>query len=121
VPGYDDGPAGGPGGRGFHGPRVVLSWSLGRVRGGQGACGSASTRFQAAVIAAAQGQVAWIFRRRQPGVLAGADRVLHPGLDSVRGVDIGVLSQPALRGGGPVRHPQAVPPPCSSRILGRRV
>jgi hypothetical protein len=24
VPGYDDGPAGGPGGRGFHGPRVLL-------------------------------------------------------------------------------------------------
>ena len=44
------------------------------------------------------------------GVLPGPDGVLDPGLDPVRGVDIGVLPQPALGGGGPVRHPQRVPP-----------
>ena len=50
----------------------------------------------------------------QPGVLARADRVLDPGLDPVGGVDVRVLPQPAFRGGGPVRHPQAVPPPVLS-------
>ena len=31
-------------------------------------------------------------------------------MDPVRGVDVGVLPEPPFRGGGPVRHPQAVPP-----------
>jgi hypothetical protein len=65
VLGYDDNPAGGPGAGVPRGPWGCPSWSLGRVRAGQGACGSASMRCQAAAIAAAQGQVAWIFRRRR--------------------------------------------------------
>jgi hypothetical protein len=60
--GYDGGPAGGPGGRGFHGPRSSPSLIGGIVCAGQGACGSASMRCHAAVIASAHGQVAWIFR-----------------------------------------------------------
>ena len=63
--GYDGGPAGGPGGRGSTGPGVLLPGSQGRLRAGQGACGSASMRCHAVVIASAQGQVAWIFRRRR--------------------------------------------------------
>ena len=63
--GYDNNPAGGPGGRGFHRPRGAPSWIAGRVRAGQGACGSASMRCHAVVIASAHGQVAWILRRRR--------------------------------------------------------
>ena len=63
--GYDGGPAGGPGGRGFPQARGGPSWVAGMVHAGQGACGSASMRCHAAVMAAAQGQVAWIFRRRR--------------------------------------------------------
>ena len=62
--GYDNGPAAGPGGRGFHRPRGSPSWIAVTVCAGQGACGSASMRCHAAVIASAHGQVAWIFRRR---------------------------------------------------------
>ena len=65
APGYDGGPAGGPGGRGFHGPRGCPSLVAGMVCAGQGACGSASIRCHAAVIASAHGQLAWIFRRRR--------------------------------------------------------
>jgi len=46
----------------------------------------------------------------QAGVLAGADGILDAGLDPVGGVDVGVLAQPALGGGGPVGGPQAIPP-----------
>src|SRR6266568_4104069 len=63
--GYAKHPAGGPGGRGFHVPRGLLPCLQGRFRAGQGACGRASIRCHAAVIASAQGQVAWIFRRRR--------------------------------------------------------
>ena len=60
--GYDSGPAGGPGDRGFHWPRGSPSLVAGMVLAGQGACGSASIRCHAAVIASAHGQLAWIFR-----------------------------------------------------------
>src|SRR5450755_2464079 len=43
-------------------------------------------------------------------VFPGPDRVLDPGLDPVRGIDIGGLPEPAFSAGGPVRGPQAVPP-----------
>ena len=43
-------------------------------------------------------------------VFPGADRVLDPGLDPVRGVEVGVLAQPPFRAGGPVRGPQGIPP-----------
>src|SRR6266516_506982 len=46
----------------------------------------------------------------EPGVLAGADHVLHPGMDAVGCVDVGALAQPAPRVRGPVRYPQAVAP-----------
>ena len=46
----------------------------------------------------------------QAGLLAGADGVLDAGLDPVGGVEVGVLSQPAPGGGGPVGGPQGVPP-----------
>src|SRR5271165_3640648 len=46
----------------------------------------------------------------QAGILAGADRVLDPGLDPVRDVDVGGLAQPASGVRGPVRGPQGVPP-----------
>src|ERR1022692_5220535 len=46
----------------------------------------------------------------QASVLAGADRVLDSGVDPVRGVDVGALPEPAFRGCGPVRCPQAVSP-----------
>src|ERR1019366_7087523 len=36
--------------------------------------------------------------------------VLDPGLDPVRGIDAGVLPEPASGAGGPVRGPQGVPP-----------
>ena len=62
--GYDGGPAVGPGGRGFHKPGGCPFWIAWTVCAGQGACGSASMRCHAAVIASAHGQVAWIFRRR---------------------------------------------------------
>ena len=62
--GYDNGPAAGPGSQGFHRPRGSPSWIAVMVWAGQGACGSASIRCHAAVIASAHGQVAWIFRRR---------------------------------------------------------
>ena len=62
--GYDNGPAAGPGSRGSTGPGGSPSWIAGTVLAGQGACGSASMRCHAAVIASAHGQVAWIFRRR---------------------------------------------------------
>jgi len=65
APGYDGGPAGGPGGRGFHKPRGCSSRIAGMGCAGQGACGSASIRCHAVVIASAHGQVAWIFRRRR--------------------------------------------------------
>ena len=67
VPGsVDNGsPAGGPGGRGSAGPGVLLPWSQGRVSAGQGACGRALMRCQAVTMSAAQGQLAWIFRRRR--------------------------------------------------------
>src|SRR5260370_36707781 len=65
VPGYDSGPAGGPGGRGFHGPLGSPSWIAGMVRAGQGGCGSALMRCHAVVIASAHGHVAWIFRQRR--------------------------------------------------------
>ena len=61
----DNGPAVGPGGRGFRKSRGCPSWVAGAVHAGQGACGSASMRCHAAVIASAHGQVAWIFRRRR--------------------------------------------------------
>jgi hypothetical protein len=63
--GYDNGPAAGPGGRGSTGPGGSPSWIAGTILAGQGACGSASMRCHAAVIASAHGQVAWIFRRRR--------------------------------------------------------
>ena len=36
-------------------------------------------------------------------VFPGADRVLDPGVDPVRGVDVGGLPEPAFGAGGPVR------------------
>ena len=63
--GYDNGPATGPGGWGSTGPGGSPSWIAGTILAGQGACGSASMRCHAAVIASAHGQVAWIFRRRR--------------------------------------------------------
>ena len=45
-----------------------------------------------------------------------ADGVLDPGMDPVRGVEVGVLPQPALRDGEPVRHPQGVPPAVVRRM-----
>jgi hypothetical protein len=38
----------------------------------------------------------------EPGVLAGADHVIHPGMDAVGRVDVGTLAQPAprVRGAG---------------------
>jgi len=62
--GYDNGPAAGPVAGGATGPGGSPSWIAGTVLAGQGACGSASMRCHAAVIASAHGQVAWIFRRR---------------------------------------------------------
>src|ERR1700689_4701915 len=62
--GYDNGPAAGPVAGGSTGPGGSPSWIAGAVLPGQGACGSASIRCHAAVIASAHGQVAWIFRRR---------------------------------------------------------
>src|SRR5450755_1245533 len=62
--GYDIGPAVGPGAGVSTGPGGSPSWIAGTVCAGQGACGSASMRCHAAVIASAHGQVAWIFRRR---------------------------------------------------------
>ena len=66
-PGYDGGPAVGPGGRGFHWPRVVLSCSLGWVPAGQGVR-DGLMRCQAVMISSVQGQVAAILRvlRRPP-------------------------------------------------------
>ena len=51
-------------------------------------------------------------------VFPGPDRVLDPGLDPVRDVDIGGLAQPASGVRGPVRGPQGVPPavPASNRV-----
>jgi hypothetical protein len=43
-------------------------------------------------------------------VFPGADGVLDPGVDPVRAVDVGVLPEPAISAGGPVRGSQAVPP-----------
>jgi hypothetical protein len=63
--GDDGGPAGGPGGRGFHGPRGSFLDRRDGFRTGQGACAWAVIRFQAVTIAGAQGQVAAIFRRRR--------------------------------------------------------
>ena len=71
--GYDSGPAGGPGGRGFHKPRGCPSWIAGTVYPGHGACGSASMRRHATVIASAHGQVAWIFRRHFPSYILNKD------------------------------------------------
>ena len=51
--GDDGGPAGGPGGRGSTGPGCSFLWSLGRLGAGQGACGKALIRFQAATMSAA--------------------------------------------------------------------
>src|SRR5208283_5397996 len=62
--GYDNGPAVGPVAGVSTGPGGSPSWIAGTVLAGQGACGSASMRCHAAVIASAHGQVAWIFRRR---------------------------------------------------------
>ena len=62
--GYDNGPAAGPVAGVSTGPGGCPSWIAGTVLPGQGACGSASIRCHAAVIASAHGQVAWIFRRR---------------------------------------------------------
>jgi len=62
--GYDSGPAAGPVAGGSTGPGGSPSWIAVMVCAGQGACGSASMRCHAAVIASAHGQVAWIFRRR---------------------------------------------------------
>jgi hypothetical protein len=55
---YDGSPTGGPGAGGATGPGVVLPGSQGRLQAGQGACGSASIRCHAAVIASAHGQEA---------------------------------------------------------------
>src|ERR1700722_9257203 len=46
----------------------------------------------------------------EPGVLAGADDVLDPGMDAMGGVDIGALAQPAFRVRGAVGDPQGVAP-----------
>ena len=62
--GYDNGPAAGPVAGVSTGPGGCPSWVAGTVLPGQGACGSASIRCHAVVIASAHGQVAWIFRRR---------------------------------------------------------
>ena len=65
MPGYNTSPAGGPGGRGFHGPGSpsllagTVSCSSGRLRERVECC-------HAAVIASAQGQVAWIFAAPPP-------------------------------------------------------
>ena len=74
---------------------------------------SQASRMQAIMAAVSRGVDLEVKGREmaQPGVLAGADRVLDPGLDAVGGVDVRVLAQPAFRARGPVRHPQAVPPP----------
>lgn len=66
--GYDSGSAGGPGGRGFHGPLRLAPFVIaGWFRAVHGACGRAARRVQAVAIAVAQGQVLEIFsRRRRP-------------------------------------------------------
>jgi hypothetical protein len=53
-----------------------------------------------------------------PAVFPGPDRVLDPGLDPVRDVDIGGLAQPASGVRGPVRGPQGYrqPSPASNRV-----
>jgi hypothetical protein len=68
VPGHADSPTVGPGGRGFHGPQGFPSSVAGTVFAGQVGCWRAWMRFQAVMIAAAQGQDAAIFRvlRRPP-------------------------------------------------------
>src|SRR5262249_51318535 len=68
VLGYDDCPAGGPGGRGFHQPRLSPSLLAGTDCAVQGACGMAWIRCQAVVITSAHGHDAAIFRilRRPP-------------------------------------------------------
>jgi len=45
-----------------------------------------------------------------PGVLAGAHAVFHPGVHPVGGVDAGRVSAPAAQPGGQVGDPQAVAP-----------
>src|ERR1700761_232339 len=46
----------------------------------------------------------------QPGVLAGADDVLDPGVDPVGGVGVSTLAAPASGAVGQVRGPQRVAP-----------
>jgi hypothetical protein len=68
-PGYDGSPAGGPAGRGFHGPLSVLPGSLGWFRAGQGACGRALMRWHTVVMATATA--------RSPGFQAPLPSAAH--------------------------------------------
>jgi hypothetical protein len=49
---------------GSTGPGCSFLWPLGRFGAGQGGCGRAVTRAQAVTMSAAQGQLAWMLRRR---------------------------------------------------------
>ena len=62
--GYDNGPAAGPGSRGFHRPRGFSFLDRRDGSGWSGCLRERVDRCHAAVIASAHGQVAWIFRRR---------------------------------------------------------
>ena len=63
--GYDGGPADGPGGRGSTGPGGSPSWVAGTVLRCVRGLRERGDPVPGAVIASAQGQVAWIFRRRR--------------------------------------------------------
>src|SRR5260370_32700368 len=63
--GRDSGPAAGPGGRGFHGSRM-LSFGVAGMGwlAGQGAWARAVMRSKAVTMSPAQGQLAWLFSCR---------------------------------------------------------
>jgi len=79
--GRDSGPAVGPGGRGFHGPRMLSFGVAGIGRlAGQGAWARAVMRSKAVTMSSAQGQLAWIFscRPRAPRVIRAAACRMRP-------------------------------------------
>jgi hypothetical protein len=97
VPGYDGGPAGGPGGRGLHRPRGLRSCSMGQVFAGQGARGGGLDPLPRG------GDRLGSWPGRGDFQLSSPSAPDQPGggvQDPVRGINVGALAVPALRGGG---------------------
>jgi hypothetical protein len=117
-PGYDGGPAVGPGGRGSTRPRDFLPCSLERVLAGQVGCGMAWMRCQAVTTGSAQGQFPAILRslRRPPRTRrAAACRTQRLRLRfrkvAVQGRQLQPGQQAAHRGDPPVHRRRRRPAP----------